>query len=100
MVKNDEGIVSLKHRVMQEVARLAWDDELTPENEEKLVYEISPGPRPEYRCCVYKEREIVRQRIRLAKAECPSPDRELKPKLPAPERHSSSRLITEASWRT
>lgn len=76
MVKNDEGIVSLKHRVMQEVARLAWDDELTPENEEKLVYEISPGPQPEYRCCVYKEREIVRQRIRLAKAECPSPDRE------------------------
>lgn len=72
MVKNDEGIISLKHLIMEEVCRLAWKDELTPENEEKLVYKISPGPKPEYRCCIYKEREIVRERIRLAKAECPT----------------------------
>lgn len=74
MVKNDESIVSLKHHIMEEVARLAWNDELTPENEEKIVYKVSPGPKPEYRCCVYKEREIVRQRIRLAKAQCPNPE--------------------------
>ncbi len=78
MVKNDEGIIRLKHHVMEEVARLAWNDELTPENEEKLAYEISPGPRPTYRCCVYKEREIVRQRIRLAKALNPNPASESK----------------------
>ena len=56
MVKNDEGIVKLKHHIIEEVCRLAWKNELTPENEEKLVYKISPGPKPEYRCCVYKER--------------------------------------------
>ena len=78
MVKNDEGIIRLKHHIMEEVARLAWKGELTPENEERLVYEISPGPKPEYRCCVYKEREINRQRIRLAKGLCPTaePDKQ------------------------
>jgi len=70
MVKNDEGIVKLKHKIMEEVCRLAWKGELNSENEEKLIYEISPGPKPEYRCCVYKEREINRQRIRLAKGLC------------------------------
>ena len=78
MVKNDEGIVKLKHHIIEEVCRLAWKNELTPENEEKLVYKISPGPKPEYRCCVYKEREINRQRIRLAKGLCPTaePDKQ------------------------
>lgn len=72
MVTNDYGIVSLKHKIMEMVCRLAWEDKLNPEEEEKLVYEIVPGPKPEYRCCVYKEREIVRQRIRLAMAKNPT----------------------------
>ncbi|MCR5202348.1 MAG: 4Fe-4S dicluster domain-containing protein [Lachnospiraceae bacterium] len=68
MLQNDKGIVGLKHRIMEDVARLAWEDKLDVDNLDKLVEEIIPGPRPEYRCCVYKEREIVRQRIRLAMA--------------------------------
>ncbi|MBQ1548361.1 MAG: 4Fe-4S dicluster domain-containing protein [Lachnospiraceae bacterium] len=71
MVTSDKGIVSLKHRIMEEICRLAWDDKLDAEHKEKVVYEIIPGPKPDYRCCVYKEREIVRQRIRLACAENP-----------------------------
>lgn len=66
MITNDKGIVDLKHFIMREVCRLEWEDALTHENREKLVHDISPGPKPEYRCCVYKEREIVRERIRLA----------------------------------
>ncbi|MBQ9612307.1 MAG: 4Fe-4S dicluster domain-containing protein [Lachnospiraceae bacterium] len=66
MITNDKGIVDLKHHIMREVCRMEWADELNSENTEKLVYQISPGPKPEYRCCVYKEREIVRGRIRLA----------------------------------
>ena len=73
MVTNDKGIVELKHFVMREVCRMAWEDRLTPEEEEKLVYQVSPGPKPEYRCCVYKEREIVRGRIRLAMGQDPEP---------------------------
>ena len=66
MITNDEGIISLKHKVMEEVCRLAWDNNLNEETREQLVYRIIPGPKPEFRCCIYKEREIVRQRIRLA----------------------------------
>ena len=65
MITNDKGIVDLKHHIMREVCRMEWEDRLDHENREKLVLQISPGPKPEYRCCVYKEREIVRERIRL-----------------------------------
>ena len=71
MLTNDKGIVELKHFILREVCRLAWDDRLTEENKEKIVYEVSPGPKPQYRCCVYKEREIVRGRIRLAVGQSP-----------------------------
>lgn len=66
MITNDKGLVGFKHRIMEEVCRLAWKGELDEEHKDKLVYELAPGPKPVYRCCVYKEREIVRQRIRLA----------------------------------
>ena len=66
MITNDTGIVGLKHGIIEKVCRLAWEDQLDSEHLEKLVYEFLPGPKPTYRCCVYKEREIVRQRIRLA----------------------------------
>ncbi len=73
MVTNDKGIVELKHFILREVCRLAWEGKLNAENTEKIVYEVSPGPKPQYRCCVYKEREIVRGRIRLAMGENPDP---------------------------
>ena len=71
MVTNDKGIVSFKHKIMEEVCRLAWKGKLTPKNKEKLVYSMVPGPKSNY-CCIYKEREIVKQRINLACAECPT----------------------------
>ncbi len=73
MITNDKGIVELKHFVLREVCRLTWENRLTTDETEKVVYEISPGPKPNYRCCVYKEREIVRGRIRLAMGESPEP---------------------------
>ena len=66
MVTNDKGIVELKHSILRDVCTMAWNRELTPENAEKIAWRISPGPKPSYRCCVYKEREIVRGRVRLA----------------------------------
>ena len=74
MITNDKGIVELKHFILREVCRLAWEDRLTPENAEKILYEVSPGPKPKYRCCIYKEREIVRGRIRLAMGQNPEPN--------------------------
>ena len=72
MITSDYGIRSLKHQVMEEVCRLAWEDKLDAEHKDQIVYEIIPGPKSTYRCCVYKEREIVRQRIRLACAQNPT----------------------------
>ena len=69
MVTSDQSIVRLKHSIMEEVCKLAWNGELDAEHKEQVVYEIIPGPRPTYRCCVYKEREIVRQRVILSCAE-------------------------------
>ena len=77
MLTNDKGIVELKHFILREICRLAWEDRLTEENKEKIVYEVSPGPKPQYRCCVYKEREIVRrQELRSTGGNCQGDDRQ------------------------
>lgn len=73
MQSNDKGILDLKSFILTEVCRLAWNDELTAKNCEDIIYKVSPGPKPQYRCCVYKEREIVRGRIRLAMGQSPDP---------------------------
>ena len=31
-----------------------------------------PGPQATWRCCIYKEREIIKQRVRLAEGKCPA----------------------------
>ena len=71
MITNDKSIVELKHFILREVCRLAWEGNLDTEHTEEIVYQVSPGPKPQYRCCVYKEREIVRGRIRLALGQSP-----------------------------
>lgn len=71
MITNDKGIVAFKHEILEDVARLAWKGELTADSKDQLVYELIPGPKAMWRCCVYKEREIVRQRIKLACAQSP-----------------------------
>ena len=73
MIRNDESVVALKHRIVEALARHLWNDELTEENIEKLIYQISPGPHATWRCCVYKEREILRWRIRLARNQNANP---------------------------
>ena len=65
MVTNDASILKVKHQVLLEVAKLAWEGRLEQERDE-LPYQMIPGPRSRFRCCIYKEREIIRQRIRLA----------------------------------
>lgn len=71
MVTNDATILRMKHEVLTEVARLAWEG-ILEENEEELPYKLAPGPKARFRCCIYKEREIFRQRIRLAEGKCPT----------------------------
>ena len=55
----------LKYEVLKGVAKLAYDDMLE-EGKDDLPYQIIPGKEAKFRCCVYKEREILRQRISAA----------------------------------
>ncbi len=71
MVKDDATIVDIRHDVLYEVAKLAWEG-LLEEKKEDLPYQMIPGPRANFRCCIYREREIIRQRVRLARGLAPS----------------------------
>ena len=71
MVTNDATILRLKHDVLYEVAKAAWEGNLD-EKREQIPYAMIPGPQAIYRCCIYKEREIIRQRVRLAEGKCPT----------------------------
>lgn len=70
MVTNDENIVSFKHRIMEEVCRLAWAGKLDENSAHDVIFKMIPrGAKPMWRCCVYKERAIVEQRFMLSLAE-------------------------------
>lgn len=70
MVRNDATVIKVKHDILCEVAKLAFAGELEKKKDE-LPYKISPGPSARFRCCVYREREVIRQRIRLAEGKNP-----------------------------
>lgn len=65
MRKFDTKVQHLKYKVLREVARHAWADTLL-ENVLNIPKEIVPGNTPTMRCCVYKERAILAERVRLA----------------------------------
>lgn len=56
MVTNDATILRLKHDVLYEVAKAAWEGNLE-EKRDEIPYDMIPGPQASYRCCIYKERE-------------------------------------------
>lgn len=65
MRKFDTKVQYLKYKVLRAVARHAWNGDLL----EKLVdipKEIVPGGTPTMRCCVYKERAILAERVKIA----------------------------------
>ena len=68
----DENVIKIKHDVLHEVAKLAFAGELE-EKRDQIAFELIPGPTPQFRCCIYKEREIIRQRVRLAEGKAPGP---------------------------
>ena len=53
MKKFDTKVQHLKYKVLREVARLAWKNELF-ENVLDIPKMIVPGNKPTTRCCVYK----------------------------------------------
>lgn len=70
MITNDATLLKVKHEVLYEVAKLAYAGRLEEERD-SLPYKMVPGPQPAFRCCIYREREVIRQRIRLAEGKAP-----------------------------
>ena len=65
MRKFDTKVQYLKYKVLREVARHAWNDTLL-ESVMDIPKTIVPGKVPTMRCCVYKERAILGERVKLA----------------------------------
>lgn len=65
MRKFDTKVQHLKYKVLREVARQAWNDTLL-ENLYEIPKIISPNRESTTRCCVYKERAITEERVKLA----------------------------------
>ncbi len=61
----DTAVQQLKHMVLKEIIKNEYDHHI-----ENLYVDIpkiiSPGPKAHFRCCVYKERAIIQERIKLA----------------------------------
>ena len=65
MRKFDTKVQHLKYKVLREVAREAWNGPLT-EHLLDIPKTIVPGNEPTMRCCVYKERAILGERVKIA----------------------------------
>ena len=65
MRKFDTKVQHLKYKVLREVARQAWKDTLF-DNLLDVPKIIVPGKTPTMRCCVYKERAILAERVKIA----------------------------------
>ncbi len=65
MRKFDTKVQHLKYKVLREVARHSFHGDLL-EHVTDIPKEIIPGNTPTMRCCVYKERAILAERVKIA----------------------------------
>ncbi|MCC8168573.1 MAG: ferredoxin, partial [Clostridiales bacterium] len=94
----DENVIKIKHEVLYEVAKHAFAGDLE-ECRDEIPYDLIPGPMPKFRCCIYKEREIIRHRVQLVEGKPlhgNSPDNVLQVIFPAcADCPISSYVVTE-----
>ena len=63
--KFDTKVQHLKYKILREVARRAWNNTLTEEMPD-IPKIIVPDGESTMRCCIYKERAIVLERMKVA----------------------------------
>ncbi|MEG0527000.1 MAG: 4Fe-4S dicluster domain-containing protein [Longicatena sp.] len=71
-----------KFDVLLEVSRRAFSGTINEDTCDEVANLLIPGKRADFRCCTYKEKEIIRQRTRIALG-----------KTPVPVEHSNERQI-------
>jgi ferredoxin hydrogenase large subunit len=62
-----------KFEVLKAVSERAYQGTLTVNSSEEIAHLLIPTTRADYRCCVYKEREVIRERVRMAMGFNPDP---------------------------
>lgn len=72
-MRTDDIRFQLKHEVLKLIAENTFNDTMTLDTFDRIPFDVIPGITPKFRCCVYKEREIIRQRARLALGVMPIP---------------------------
>lgn len=68
MIQNrlfDTTVQQLKYEVIKELIK-AYDSGITAEIYHDIPKKIMPGPKASLRCCIYKERAIIQERLKLA----------------------------------
>ncbi|MDO5293741.1 MAG: 4Fe-4S dicluster domain-containing protein [bacterium] len=65
MLGENAKLGNIKHEVLFQVAKAAFAGKLE-EVRDRIPFDMIEGPQANFRCCIYREREIIRQRVRLA----------------------------------
>ena len=55
-----------KFDVLREVSKRAFEGSLNPNTPDELAHLLIPTNTAHFRCCIYKEREIIRERTKIA----------------------------------
>lgn len=71
MRKFDTIISKIKYDILKSVANYSFEGTLETKKDD-IPYEILPGTKSTFRCCIYRERAIVFQRLRLALGKAPN----------------------------
>lgn len=61
----DTNVQLIKYQVLKEVITKAYDGTLQDAYLD-IPKTICPGPKPQLRCCIYKERAIMQERVKMA----------------------------------
>ncbi len=61
----DTNVQFIKYNVLKEVIKHAYADTLEDVYMD-IPKTICPGPKPQLRCCIYKERAIIQERVKMA----------------------------------
>lgn len=65
MRKFENHVQKIKYDCLRRVAHYAFDGTLET-SYQKIPYEVTPGPDPQHRCCVFHERAITTERVMMA----------------------------------
>lgn len=62
-------VVKIRRKVLSEIARLAFSNELDKHNIGDVLDNVVHESGPRYRCCVHKERAVVKDRVKFVMAQ-------------------------------